>query len=398
MSIKLKNITLPRILAFLFALYPCLNDMYINGNFKINNLILVVLVITSMTGVLKKKIDMSLEEKILGIILVISLFSTIMSMLFYRIHFPVGYWIHLISMIVLIVLYRRFYFDSLCYWRWMYIFVAMLCAILFFQEFQKIATGEFTVFVDNAQKERVASIFSEPTHYTLLATIAIISSLQKLDNLQITDRKRVIYSIVLSFSILISSSSTGLVYLLFAWGVWLIHNKNVKLKILFAIGGFATIIFLMSRGEWLKVSIEHFRDMDFRGITSGSFRVARGYAIFMEIAPFQKLIGIGSGMIGGIVNTLRIVTVYDGHENIGSNYASALSSILLHTGIIGFAVFIFMIVYIFKKSDRKGRYIVVLYFLYVFSNEIIYTPQLIIPLFLILERLKGQTIISRKGN
>ena len=160
-------------------------------------------------------------------------------------------------------------------------------------------------------------------------------------------------------------------YLLFAWGVWLIHNKNVKLKILFAIGGFATIIFLMSRGEWLKVSIEHFRDMDFRGITSGSFRVARGYAIFMEIAPFQKLIGIGSGMIGGIVNTLRIVTVYDGHENIGSNYASALSSILLHTGIIGFAVFIFMIVYIFKKSDRKGRYIVVLYFLYVFSNEII---------------------------
>ena len=71
MSIKLKNITLPRILAFLFALYPCLNDMYINGNFKINNLILVVLVITSMTGVLKKKIDMSLEEKILGIILVI---------------------------------------------------------------------------------------------------------------------------------------------------------------------------------------------------------------------------------------------------------------------------------------------------------------------------------------
>ena len=150
MSIKLKNITLPRILAFLFALYPCLNDMYINGNFKINNLILVVLVITSMTGVLKKKIDMSLEEKILGIILVISLFSTIMSMLFYRIHFLVGYWIHLISMIVLIVLYRRFYFDSLCYWRWMYIFVAMLCAILFFQEFQKIATGEFTVFVESS--------------------------------------------------------------------------------------------------------------------------------------------------------------------------------------------------------------------------------------------------------
>lgn len=399
MRAKRKKIKLVSLTTVVFALYPVLADMVVGNGFSMSNICLLLLMVMSIISILLSKlITISIYEKLLLIIGCIGFCSTIISVFYYNISFPFEYWCHLVGMYIIICFYRKKLFKASVYWSLTYFFGLILGGIIFLQEIQLNLLGSFITFTPNAQLDRVAAVYSEPAHYILFQSTIIISSLLEVDCLEISENKRILYSVIISLSIVLSSSSTGIVYLAFIWCGWLLYSKKLSKKFIFIIIGTILIVVFYTQGDWLKFSIEHFKDMDFRRITSGSFRLARGFAVYGKINIFQKIIGIGSGVTKDVIKRNGIITLYDGLENIGSDYVSTLSAILLDTGIIGFALFIVLISSFIIRCDKKGRFLVGMYLLYIVSNEIIYTPQLIIPLFLILENIRQVNENYTKGN
>jgi len=260
--------------------------------------------------------------------------------------------------------------------------------LIFFQQFQKISTGTFITFsLKNLQDvSRPAALFSEPAHYSLYIVLVIFSCLFNVDPLKISGFKRIIFSGIASFTVIMSMSASGLIYVAFLWMVWLFtfskNYKRLQKAITFGVAGIAGIYILINK-NWIAWSLDHIKNMDVNKITSGSFRIFRGFSIFGQLKPFEKIFGIGAGLSTQYIIGNNIITIYDGIENVGSSYMSALSLIFVTGGIVGFVIYLAFLLYSTDFSNKKSLVAVALYIFYIISNENLYSPQMIILLLLI---------------
>lgn len=367
----------------MLATIPSINDVfiYIEGkSLSINNILYLYLFFHITISVLfLKKIHV---HKVLLIFIIFYLYACAVGVRYCianSIDLRLEYTIH-IFMMLYVLLYFTFLskYETYLFWKIFYSISFFLVFVVFIQFILYKLTGVFISFVERSQEYRPAAFFSEPAHYSMLMMLVLLSLLLKFDSLYIKKCIRIQISCFISISLLLSSSSSGMIYVLFVWGVWILKEKSVSLSLkLFLLVIFSLVfICIFAFTDELSTAYEHFMSTDFSSITSGSFRIARGFDLFSTLSFTEKLFGIGCGSIDSYILSSNFISIYDNYENIHSNYVSALSSFLLEGGALGTLVFIVSIVFLSYKNKFKNVSLLIMFFLLIFSNEIIYTPQI----------------------
>lgn len=390
MKISTIKIGLSNIMCILLAVCICVNDMRIDIGgkpYNVSNAVLIIFVLYGLTSVfLSGKIIIQKDEKLFLLYWAYSFAVSFITSMMYRLSMPIEYWYHITAFIIIVTYFRRNKFDEKIFWKTMYFLMIILVIILFFQELSLLITGDFVKFAANTQTQRVASIYSEPTHYNLTAVLVLSSCLFGLDTMEISEFKRIFSSVIISISIIITVSATGILYTAFIWCVWLLKYKKVGMKVLTAFLLGVVVLLISTQTDFLYRTYSHIAGTDMFGTISKQFRVYRGFDIYTKLTRRQQIFGCGGGQVKNIVRSQNIISRFDNIDTIHSDYASALSTVMIETGIVGSFIFILFLWSLINDRDKMSIWLLAMYILYIVSNEVIYTPQLMMVLFVLWRR------------
>jgi len=230
---------------------------------------------------------------------------------------------------------------------------------------------------------RPVSFFVEPQAYASFIIPFLFLALKRSNNF---------WAVLISISILLSTSSQGIIMAIVLW-VNDIYNKRKSKKSVITLIVFTILGILLSSTQIFDFAIEKILSIDL----SGDVRIVRGFLIWFEMPPQDKLLGVGYGM-DSVRNYVQNLGVFDwaiGNERAG--YTSGFSGLLIQFGYIGFIFMLFMFFSLFKKSSRYNRGFVVMVFIVSFSQNLVYNAWFVYFIMFILVISPGTYKIIKLG-
>lgn len=208
---------------------------------------------------------------------------------------------------------------------------------------------------------RSSGLFSEPAHFAqfLLPLLAIELFYVKNRNAYI---RSIIYIIVL---VLLKSGNAllglGIVGIFF--GVSIVRRTQPLLSVFyiaiivcFALG-FTKYYISTDAGESLIERTEELNP-DNHSLSSGFIRVFRGYYVFAELPPSEKVFGVNN--IARLTERVRSSSVNWAFDR-GDLYFNGFQNLLIQNGIIGVFLFAFIIISLWRGNNFAGKCILVIY-------------------------------------
>ena len=238
----------------------------------------------------------------------------------------------------------------------------------------------FSVLVDkslhvfHAGINRPISMFLEPQHYSSFIIPLLYFTLKK---------HKLLFSILITISILLSTSIQGIIM---ATSIWLfffvIKYKDVKIKVI------AIVLFVIVATFFITSEISEFTVNKATNIHIGSdVRISRGFGIFLEMKPWDKLVGIGSASN----NSYLTQNVKNSSWNNSEDFMTSYSGVLVQYGIICSIIFNILLLKIYKISKRENFGFFILIIIATFGQTILFNSWFILYFSIILN-------ISNKNN
>jgi len=260
--------------------------------------------------------------------------------------------------------YFSFFYYALCILSMVVMFVQG-----FYVYILNIGVFPLIPFFDRASKDidminiyRPTAFFFEPQHYASILLPFLIICLYK---------KRLTLSLLITLSILISTSTQGIVI---CSVFWIIHIFEVKIKSIYKWLSLVAIILLVlfflnsdfftfSQNKILNVNI------------SDDIRVTRAWGVFYDMPLEHKFTGIGMGVVNDYITITGNANKWLlGQNIIARTFLSSLGGNFVHFGIVGGLLYIYLILkaFIGTKNNNIGRKLVILIFLSSFSQLIVF--------------------------
>lgn len=222
---------------------------------------------------------------------------------------------------------------------------------------------------------RCMSLFGEPSHYAIYVLPCIALCLFRYKHIL---KKDIIIAGLLSLTIIMSSSFTGVIALVFVWGYWIIQNIikkkfSWKILVLFILGlsAMGFLIFKTKLGGY-------FLDEEIYGRqSSGRFS---GYSFLNELKLSfdKKLFGYGMHDVGD--------------EGI---YLSGWPRLYYYYGIVGSVIYLMGIISCAVKK-RIGSVILLLLFVLMIGSEVNFMPMFVVYMIFIILFSKEKMLIDKK--
>lgn len=255
----------------------------------------------------------------------------------------------------------------------MYKLFALVCIVFFFmQEISMLLTNKrilgiitwlpINVAKDSslylykmANTDRSSSFFSEPAHFAqfLLPLLAIEMYYEKA-------KSRFVFIAFIVATLLLLRSGNALFgvipVFLFLIPYFIKDLKGYKLPTIVAIVILISLVsfyyFNSEMGSALmERQTEIDADWDGKGNASGFLRIWRGYFVYDDYSPFEKVFGCPNAEI-------QLAHVYSSGMSMSEDadlYFNAIQKILLNTGIIGLGIFVYIFYHIWKDNTTCGR-------------------------------------------
>ncbi len=370
-------------ISWILALLPIVGIYSIMG-VNISNMILILLVLYGIyrtvqhQGILKiGKID-----KILVVFWIYTLVVSLINIFFsknFELTDILTKYIHLLCFIFIIALLR----NNLLNEDWdssPFILVALVSSVFLiiqfiFYNFNGIEIyGVLEMYRTNITNDitRPSSFFVEPAHFCRYCVLPLFLILFE-ENL----KNRMFKAVLISVAIILSQSSIGYISLALIWVLWLIntlhakkisYNKVLK-SLLLIVPALLICIKMSSKFKLFNFVLEHISGLNMKEITSGNVRIFRGFWIWKEEPFLNKLFGVGFANVKTFLINNRIRTIFDGMIECGNEYMSAISYILVINGIIGLAIFLYALWYLFLKGGNNKKILILLFIVLMLSNE-----------------------------
>jgi hypothetical protein len=197
---------------------------------------------------------------------------------------------------------------------------------------------------------RPMSIFQEPAAYAGFMLPLLAYSIYK---------KEIMFSIIISISIIMSTSSIGI---LMTFGIWaysiffVVNSKLTKIGLVFVF--FVILIFFVSN-DLFAYSADKIMNINLEN----DLRLANGFLILGNMSGKDLLFGIG---MGNITNYLNM------HGLNYRNYISTISGTMINYGIIGFLFYCDMLFKFWKKQRHNVQLYVLIIIILSFAQTILF--------------------------
>lgn len=215
--------------------------------------------------------------------------------------------------------------------------------------------------INGYMRFRPSSLFLEPGYYALFVLPALF--------LLLFGSRKIFLSILLYFTIVLSTSGAGIIIGFFAFILkglnFAVYLKKGKIYFTrYALAAvlilFAVILYLILNPEILSKIFNSFNS-----------RISRSLLIFQDIDTSHKLFGVGMNNTENYVKFYGIYTAYD-EGNL--NFGASLVASLVQYGILGFLIFLCSLVTLLlnSKASKIGMLFAFLYIIYTIFEEVIF--------------------------
>ena len=196
---------------------------------------------------------------------------------------------------------------------------------------------------------RAPGFFKEPSHFCQYVVLSVAILLFK----SASNVKRNISLSIIIAAIIVSYSAIGYISLLATIIIWFLYTykkrRLVNNLFLLVIGSFAIVILSIQSGAFSS-AISRINTINYTHAATGNMRLLRGCYVYQEIPFVFKIFGIGFGNYSAFIDTFRIQTFFDSLLDKHSEYMSAISCVLLNSGLIGLGLYISGLIAIFRKT------------------------------------------------
>lgn len=202
---------------------------------------------------------------------------------------------------------------------------------------------------------RASSVFPEPAYfaqYVLLPFALVIFSKGNL----LQNKKRLFCSVIITFAIFLGQSANGIIISAIVWVIYIVGIFKGKIKrkhFMFAVVFIIMAAILLLKTNYLNNAWGRVATISVGGgATTGNQRLLQGFAVFSQLPQIAKWFGIGFGNLGAFLTENHITTAY--LADIGNEYMSGFSTILVSGGIIGLILFLFIWLGMFFENNSPA--------------------------------------------
>lgn len=212
----------------------------------------------------------------------------------------------------------------------------------------------YAVFYTNSR--RCMSLFGEPSHYAMYVLPCLAFCL--LRNKRVRNKDLCLAGII-SLTIVMSSTFTGIFAMIFVWGFWIVQNvvkKYISLKlsliVTFSVIAFFSLLLNTKLGNYLL------NGEIYKSQSTGRFE---GYTYLMNLDMSNTQILLGHGM-----------------DDIGSNgiYLAGWARLVYYYGIIGATLYTICL-WNCTMKNKMGRTILLLLFVIMIGSEANFMPMFV---------------------
>ncbi|UDN25713.1 hypothetical protein LEO80_14170 [Aeromonas caviae] len=205
---------------------------------------------------------------------------------------------------------------------------------------------------------RFSGLFSEPAHFSQYIGFAFFVVLFYDGGRFFNKNSKVFLSVLFTLSLLLSASGTGFFVIIFIVALLLykILFESVSfIKFFISISVFvffiSALVLLLFSNDIFYLGVQ--RVLDFSDTSSLYVRMIRPLVVFSSLDYIDMIFGIGYGNYSSYVFYQGIENAYE--AELGFAWTNSLGVFLVGSGMIGFAIVIFIYGYLLRKADNFGR-------------------------------------------
>lgn len=196
------------------------------------------------------------------------------------------------------------------------------------------------------------------------------------------NRKKILLSIVLSVSTLLTTSTNGLVTVILLWGLFIVLDKEMSgVKRICIIAITTILVFIVIALPIFSATLLKLTN-ELSGTSNSYVRIQFGFETFSKMSFIEKIFGIPDYSIqvfrmSGRVSNHVINTLMYG-------YANGASMVMIRTGLIGTILWIMTLVQLFRKLRKEYIPFFITFLVMMFTNSNFYNPLSIVSYIFIL--------------
>lgn len=225
--------------------------------------------------------------------------------------------------------------------------------------------------------ERFSAFFSEPSHFAqfLLPLLAI-------ELFYFTNRSywRIIVLLLMIAFLKSGTAVVGLlVVILFAYYSFIQKKKAIYTMLLLPVVTLtlAFSFIAVSKTEFGMEMMERQEELDSESekVSSGFIRIFRGYFVFDELTPVQKILGLNdkSELINA-VNRSSVALMFKDNEL----YFNGIQGFLINTGVLGTMLFVGFVLWLWHGNNLAGRCILLMLCSLFFVASLFFTHTMLL--------------------
>lgn len=372
-----------KVKSWILALLPIIG-IYSLAGANISNIWLILIVIYGIYRSTKNngRIYLGKIDKILLLFWVYTIFISIINCLFLDtvdLRDIIVKYVHIACFILIIAVFRTIIFGKNIDTE-PFVKVALVSSVFLIVQFILYnflgikLYGVSEAFRTNITEDitRPSSFFVEPAHFCRYGMLPLFIVL-----FQSSSPKKMSKALLISIAVVLSKSSIGYIGLSAIWLLWIFtelskgkmpHISFAKYLILIS-SVVMVCIWANSKLDIFSFVIEHISELNMKQISSGNLRVFRGFWIWREEDLLHQIFGVGMANVNNYLIKNGIRTIFDGQLELGCEYMSAVSYVLVMNGIVGLSIFFAALFFLFLKSKNTDKVLIFVFVLLMLSNE-----------------------------
>jgi len=196
---------------------------------------------------------------------------------------------------------------------------------------------------------RPVSFFPEPASYVTFMMIPLFWNLYK---------KKILWAVIITFSILLSTSTTGFFLSAVLWSLFILKKGFGKKYKIILILGVTIIIYVVFKISFFDAGINKIQNTNF---IEDNIRITSGPYMYLKLPIKHKILGVNAANLSDYVQT-GILSNINFRLFVSSRrvYVATFWLCLMKYGIIGIILYLSMYIKLFKKLKPLRPYIIII--------------------------------------
>ena len=202
---------------------------------------------------------------------------------------------------------------------------------------------------------RIASVFTEPSHYSLYSIPPLALLLWN----YVSVKHRVWYIGIITVAILLSTSGNGVILMLILYALFFLnrlHGKHAILAVAIALALIPVAFKVSEKVESLQYTLEALSGDMGSDNSKTYYRVSRGFMVYGDLPPFAQVMGVGYRNSENFLQShaQNILQKYR-EGDVTFDYYNSIAAILIYFGFIGFILMTIFISSVWRSTKQYGE-------------------------------------------